>query len=125
MYRSTSCGSYDIQGVGEDVRAQGGREALGRNELDVASQDGLEQISKVDEVRQRLLLGLKLDEQVDITVRMRGIAADRSEQRQAPNAQPENFGLDGLQASLHIGAGGSLSDHETNLSRRVARATSS
>ena len=55
--------------LGEDVRAQGGREALGRDELDMASQHGLEQIPKIDKVRERLLLGLKLDEQVNITVR--------------------------------------------------------
>ena len=52
----------------------------------MTSQHGLEQIPKVDKVRERLLLGLKLDEQVNITVRMRGVPPDRPEQCQAPHA---------------------------------------
>ncbi len=71
-----------------------------------ALQDG---IAEVDKVRARPLLGLKLDKQVNVNIRTCGVPADRPEQRQAPHAQPENLGLDSLQASLHIGAGGGAS----------------
>ena len=86
--------------------AQDGRQALGSDELDTSSQHRLEEIAEVHEVRERLLFGLKFDEQVHVTVGTRDVPANRSEQRQAPHAQTEDLGLNCLQASLHIGTGG-------------------
>lgn len=88
----------------------------------MSSEHRFEEIPEIDEMRERLLLGLELDENVDVAVRMRGVSTDRPEQREAPNAQSEDLGLDCLQASLHIGTGGGLGDHEMNLSLHVARA---
>ena len=65
MCRSTSRGSYDIRGIREDVRAQEGRQALGCDELDMPSEHRLEEIPETNEVCERLLLVLELDEQVD------------------------------------------------------------
>ncbi len=44
---------------------------------------------EVHEVRERLLLGLNLDEQVNVTIGTRDVPANRAEQRQAPHAQTE------------------------------------
>lgn len=102
--------------------------ALGRHELDAPAEQRLQEIAKVDEVRERLLLGLELHEQVDITVRACHIASDRPDERTTAHAQADDLGPDGLDAVLHIGARGSLGCQRPNLARttggpKAARAT--
>ena len=88
------------------MRPQEGRQALKRDQLDMSPEHGLEEVSECHKVLKRLLIGLELDEQIDVAVRARGVSAHRAEQGQPPDAQPENLGLGRTEAGLYIGTGG-------------------
>ena len=92
------------------MRPQEGRQRFGSHKLDAVPQYTFQEIAESDQVVERLLAGRELDKQVDVTVRTRYVAVHRSEQRQAPNAQPENLGLGRRQAGLNFRAGRGLSD---------------
>ena len=117
-----SRGSYDIHGVSEDMRPQEGRQALNRDQLDMSPEHGLEEVPECHKVLKRLLIGLELDEQIDVAVGARRVSTHRAEQGQPPDAQPEDLGLDRTEAGLDIGTGGCLGDHDSNLAPRVSDA---
>ena len=93
------------------MRPQEGRQALNRDQLDMAPEHGLEEIPECHQVLKRLLIGLELDKQIDVAVRARGISAHRAKQGQPSDAQPENLGLGRKEAGLYIRTGGCLNDH--------------